>query len=399
MRIMSIIGIGRVGLPLALMLSEKGFKVFGIDTNKNHVKTISKGIMPFIEEGAERILKKHINKNFFPTTNYKFIEESNAIIITVGTPITNNKKPDFKALNQSIKKIIPLIKKGQLLILRSTVSPGTTERIKKIIESKKSWKEGKDFSIAYCPERILEGKALKELREIPQIIGVFNDRAFELSKEIFDFAPIHLKTNPRSAELAKLFSNMYRYILFAIPNEFLKIANYYNVDFYEVRDLVNFGYKRANIPMPGFTAGPCLQKDGFFLVTKELKPKLILAAHEVNENLPEYFVNEIEKKHNFDFKNKKAVILGMAFKANIDDARNSLSFKLKEILEKKRAKVYCHDPYIKEYNVNLNKILKNADVVFIAQPHDLYKKFSLKRLRNLTKKGFVLCDVWKCLKN
>jgi UDP-N-acetyl-D-mannosaminuronic acid dehydrogenase len=396
-RTISVIGIGRVGLPLALMLSESGFKVYGIDKNKELIKKLKNGIFPFIEEDGKKILKKHLNKNFFPTTDYSFIKNSDVIIITIGTPLSKNRMPDFRELMNSVKKILLLMQKGQLIILRSTLSPGMTESIKDFIEEKNCWNEGKDFFIAYCPERILEGKALKELKDIPQIIGVFNERAFKLSKETLRFAPYHLKTNPKAAELAKLFSNMYRYILFAIPNEFLRIADYYGADFYEIRKLVNFKYKRANIPMPGFTAGPCLQKDGFFLITKGLKPRLILNAYEVNESLPEYFVKKIEKKYDFNFKNKKVVILGMAFKADIDDTRNSLSFKLKKVLEKKGATVYCHDPYLKDYKKNLNKILKNSDVVFIAQPHKIYKKLN-KKLKALIKKNIIVCDVWKILK-
>jgi len=398
MKTISIIGTGRVGLPLALMLCESGFKVYGIDTNKKLIRILNSGRFPFMEEGAQKLLRKHLKKNFFPTTNYNFVSESDAVIITVGTPINKNKKPDFTALYNSINKIVQLMKKKQLLILRSTIAPGTTERIKEIIERKKGIKEGKDFFIAHCPERVLEGKSLQELKELPQIIGVFNNKAFELSKEVFKFAPSFLKTKPRAAELAKLFANMYRYINFAIPNEFMKISNAFGVEFHEVRNLVNSGYKRGGLKLPGFTAGPCLQKDGFFLMTKETKPKLILSAYEVNEGLPEYLIRKVKKESKFNFKNKKVVILGMAFKADIDDMRNSLSLKLKKLLEREKARVYCHDPYIKEYNHNLKNILKNADIVFIAQPHKQYKKLTIRKLKELAGKKVIVCDVWGVLR-
>ena len=393
-----VIGIGRVGLPLALMLSESGLKVYGIDINKEYVEKIKAGVLPFMEEGAEEILKRRVNKEFIPATDYSMVEKCDAIILTVGTPIDKDKKPNLTYLFDAIKKIEPYLRKNQLIILRSTISPGTTEKVKNLIEEKTGFKEGKDFFIAHCPERILEGKSLQELKELPQIVGVFNDKAFELSKEVFKFAPLFLKTDPKSAELAKLFSNMYRYITFAIPNEFMRVADSFGADFYEVRKLVNSGYKRGGIGLPGFTAGPCLEKDGFFLINNKYKPELILTSYNIHESLPEYFIQRIDEKFDFNFKNKKVTILGMTFKADIDDTRNSLSFKLKTLLELRGAKVVCHDPYIKEYDRELKEVLKDADVVFIAQPHKQYKELTINKIKELTGKEVIVCDVWDVLK-
>ena len=182
----SIIGIGRVGLPLALVLAEENFLVYGIDNNLEYLKLIKRGIMPFIEEGAESLLVKHLNKNFFPTQEIaNSISQSDYLILTLGTPVDENLNPVLNQIKDVLEEIMPYLKKGQVLILRSTVSPTTTELIRDLIETKRGFKAGKDIFIAFCPERIAEGRSLKEIRSIPQIIGGVDQISAQKAKEFF----------------------------------------------------------------------------------------------------------------------------------------------------------------------------------------------------------------------
>ena len=389
----SVIGVGRVGLPLSLVLCEAGFTVYGIDVNTDMISKLLNKQMPFMEKDADSLLQKHSGTSFIPTTDSSKIGESDYVIITLGTPVDDHLNPDFKQLDSIFPKLVKNIKTGQTLILRSTVSPGTTEFIKDKLEKETSLVCGKDFYLAFCPERIAQGNAIAEIKEIPQIIGGIDDISSDKAEELFIKITSKIsKTDAKSAELAKIFTNMYRYINFAISNEFAILAMEHNKNIYEILELVNKDYKRANIPSPGFTAGPCLYKDGFFLLNNIPFNELISVSWRINENLPLYLLNKI--KQQTPLKNKKAVILGMAFKKNSDDTRNSLSFKLKKALIREQCDVVTHDPYIKELNTDLKDALKDADIVFIAMNHDQYKDLSKEFLSTIVAKDCTVCDLW-----
>ncbi len=393
----SIIGIGRVGLPMALVLANDGYKVFGIGRSQMKIDLIKKAIMPFVEEGAESLLKKYVNKTFFPTTSYEVIKNSEIIILTLGTPIDENMNPVLDQLNEAVDKIIPYLKKNQLIILRSTVSPRTTIYIKDTIELRTKFKVGKNIFLAFCPERIAEGKAIQEIKEIPQIIGGVDNVSSNKAKLFFETLGVKcLLTDSTSAELAKLFTNMYRYISFAIVNEFLVIAENFNKNIYEIVDLVNKDYKRGGLALPGLTAGPCLFKDGFFLINENPFLDLITASWKINEALPLFLVRKIRERLNL--KNKKVVILGLAFKPEIDDIRESLSFKIRKALLREHAQVILHDPYVKNYPHqevlnDLSDALKEADAVIIATRHKIYQNQKNKILKLTSKKTYI-CDIW-----
>lgn len=396
-QVVSIVGIGRVGLPLALFLAEKGHKVYGLDVDSQKVKVIEKGIMPFKEDGAEELLKKHISKSFIPSTDFSYISKSKVVILTLGTPVDDNMNPSLVQIDRALETIKPYFKAGQLLILRSTVSPGTTNYVKSSINDNGKVKVGQDFYLAFCPERIAEGKSLKELYEIPQIIGGVDRKSTLKAAEFFQSLSIAVnKTDDVSAELAKLFTNMYRYINFAIANEFMILAGNYNRDIYKITDLVNNNYKRGGLSLPGLTGGPCLFKDGFFLISDVPFADLISTSWKINESIPLYLINKIKQRRKLE--GKKAVILGLAFKAEIDDMRESLAFKVNKALERERANVFLHDPYIPEYQTDLKTILKDADFVFIATNHDIYKKLDIAEIKKLVSKNCVICDVWNVFK-
>jgi len=391
-----VIGIGRVGLPLALVLADTKYRVYGITRNQKRIDLLNKGEMPFIEQGGN-LLKKHINKTFFPTTNYSLINDSDVLILTIGTPIDENMNPVLDEVSEVIDKMIPYLKKGQLIILRSTVSPNTTIYLKDKIEILTKLRIGKDIFLAFCPERIAEGNAVKEIKALPQIIGGVDEQSSREAKIFFEsFGVTCIVTDSTSAELAKLFTNMYRYISFAIANEFLVLAENFGRNIHEIVNLVNYGYKRGGLALPGLAAGPCLFKDGFFLINDNPFLDLITASWKVNESLPLFLVKKVKEK--VSLKNKKVLILGLSFKPDIDDIRDSLSFKIRKALLREHAHVILHDPYVKEYSqqeitYDLTKALKNVDIVFLATRHSAYLRKKKTIIKNL-KKNVYICDVW-----
>ena len=392
-----IIGLGRVGLPLSLAFAEAGFRVFGIDIDVNVIKKLEQKQMPFMEKGAENLLKKHTNTNFFPTNDYKFINDSEYIIITLGTPVDEHLNPNYDQIENILPILKRYIKKDQLIILRSTIAPGTTELIKDYLENNTDLKAEKDFYLAFCPERIAEGNALQEIKEVPQIIGGIGKKSSESAAALFkNIAKEYIVSDAKSAELAKIFSNMFRYINFAIANEFAILAMEHKKNIYEILELVNKNYKRGGVAQPGFTAGPCLYKDGFFLLNNIPFNELISASWRINETLPLYLLNKI--KELTDLKNKKVAILGLTFKKNIDDTRNSLAFKLKKAFVREQSNVVLHDPFVREYNTDLATLLKDANIIVIATNHDEYSKLNKSFLNMYVGKNSIICDVWNVTK-
>ncbi len=394
----AVIGIGRVGLPLALVLADSGLTVHGIGRNEEKCALINNGQMPFMEEGALKILKKVVGKNFIASTDYSFVKKSEYIILTLGTPIDSNMNPVLSQIEAALNAMKPYLKKGQTLILRSTVSPGTTQYVKSIVNSIKGLTVGVNFFIAFCPERIVEGKAIEEIRIIPQIIGGVDLKSTRKAEKLFSLIGCTtLNSDDVSAELAKLFTNMYRYINFAIANEFMVVADNHGKNIYNIIDLVNSRYKRGGLASPGMTAGPCLFKDGFFLVSDLPYNDLITTSWKINESIPLFLVKKLKNQVELD--GKKATILGMAFKAEIDDIRESLSFKVRKALMRENMKVELHDPYVKEYSYqeiqnDVYEACKNTDLIFIATNHLEYKSLDIKKLKKVAKKNCYICDIW-----
>lgn len=391
----AIFGIGRVGLPLALVLADSGFQVTGIDIDPYRINLLKHKIMPFLEEDAQPLLDKHSGKNFqvFSQDHTDRIVSENAIIIfTLGTPIDETYSPSFSDIEKLIRRIAPFIKPGHMIILRSTVSPGATEQLARQLEEQTKLVIGESLFLAYCPERIAEGKSVAELKEIPQIIGSLEEASAKKAAEVFEkIAPEILFTKPRAAELSKLFCNMYRYIDFAIGNEFMMIAESYGADIYEVLKLVNKDYKRGNLKSPGFTAGPCLVKDGFFLIDKSPYMELVTAAWRLNENIPGYILSRIKAEIK-DLHKKRVAILGLAFKKNIDDTRYSLSPKLKRYFLAEGAKVSIHDPLID--TEPLEDTIKGAEILVVGVNHDAFSKISLEYVNKFVSTDCLIADIW-----
>lgn len=385
-----VVGIGRVGLPLALVFAFKGVDTYGIDIDQKKVDMLKEGKMPFLEEGAEELLKETVNKTFHPTTDVSVAKEVDYIILTLGTPVDEFLNPMFNQIETSLNSLYKYLKRGQTIILRSTVSPGSTEYVKNIIEKNTGLSVGKDIFLAFCPERIAEGKAIKELNELPEVVGSLDEESGKRTEELFKQLKKEVYvTSALNVELLKLFTNMYRYINFAIANEFMIIAEEWGANIYEIIELSNKNYPRGGPRVPGFTAGPCLFKDGFFLMNNIPFPDLISTAWKINETLPAYLVQKAKALR--EIKGKKACILGMGFKADIDDDRASLSHKIKKIFKREMANVVTHDVY--KDGPNFDEHIKGADFLVIATPHRGYRK-PFEYYRKFINKDCVVIDVW-----
>jgi UDP-N-acetyl-D-mannosaminuronic acid dehydrogenase len=386
-------GGGHVGLPLALVLADSGFEAASLDISTETVSTINSGIMPFVEVGAQDLLSKTLaNKSFYATTDHKVIETAEIVIIVIGTPVDEHLNPDPNAVVNAFAACMPYMNSTQLVILRSTVFPGVTERVKSLLAEANLFPE-----VTFCPERILEGHALKELRELPQIVGATTDLGAQRASDVF--AKLGVKTivvTPEEAELAKLFTNVWRYIKFAAANQFWLMSNEAGLDFSRIREAITFEYPRASdLPNAGFAAGPCLFKDTMQLAAfSNNNFALGHSAMLVNEGLPLYVVSKIEEK--YDLSKLKVGILGAAFKGESDDIRSSLSYKLKKILEFKANKVLMTDPYVSvdPHLVSLEDTIRDSDILVLAAPHNAYKEIVTEKpiidIWNLRSKGNLI---------
>jgi UDP-N-acetyl-D-mannosaminuronic acid dehydrogenase len=377
-------GLGHVGLPLGISLAQSGKQVVLYDINQKAIDTVSKGKMPFIEAGAEDILKNVLGKSLFISYNKETISESYFVVVVIGTPVDEHLNPKFTIFKRFFDEIIELIGDDQHIILRSTVFPGTTEKIKKYLESK-----GKHTKVSFCPERIAQGKAMEELRNLPQIIASFDEISLKEAEELFSFLTDEIIfLTPLEAELAKLFTNVWRYIQFSISNQFYQIATQNGLDFYKIYDAITYKYPRAkDFPKAGFSAGPCLFKDTMQLASFTSNSFFLgHAAMLINEGLPNFIVQQL--KDRYSLRDKTVGVLGMAFKANNDDRRESLSYKLKKILEIEAKKVLCSDVYIHEDGfVSPQELVKDSDIIVLAAPHREYSNIVIDDKK-------VLVDIW-----
>jgi len=382
-------GCGHVGLPLGISFADKGKKVCIQDINAVSVEMIKSGKIPFAEENAEPLLQKCLdNGHITVTTDPKCIEESQIVIFIIGTPVDEHLNPKFGLIKELIDHYFAYFRDNQVLILRSTVYPGISERIKIWFEER-----GKNIHVAFCPERILEGKAMTELNSLPQIISSFSQEGISAAKELFGVLTNDLvEVSPIEAELSKLFCNVWRYIKFAVANQFYMIANNYGLDYYNIYHAVTHNYDRAkDLPRPGLAAGPCLFKDAMQLGAFNSGDFYLgHTAMLINEGLPNYIVKKLKEKH--DISKMTVGVLGMAFKAESDDIRESLSYKLKKILQVQAHCTLCTDPYVNDDRLlPLEEVIEKSDIIIVATPHKLY--------RNLKLEGKIVADVWNVFGN
>jgi UDP-N-acetyl-D-mannosaminuronic acid dehydrogenase len=390
-QVISVIGgAGHVGLPLCLVLANCNYHVYGIDTDNVKNEIIMSGKLPFIEEQGEVYLGKALDKNkLLMTSDASKIKESDIVIIVLGTPTDENLNPRISPLTQMINSNKKFLKKGQLIILRSTVTPGTTEIIKHLLEEDLNYVIGKDIFLVYAPERVFQGKAINELQTLPQLIGAYDDKSYELAEKFFStfLKDKCLRMTPTEAEIGKLITNMARYVEFAVANEFYLIADQFGVNINKIIDSCSYNYPRLNIPRPGpNVGGPCLYKDGWFLLERLPFHGIISTAFRVNEGMTMQIVLKLCQVPHI----KKVAILGLTYKAGSDDIRNSLSFKLKKQLEHTHNLILI-DPHLTGYK-DIERI-RGSDAVVLMTPHEEFS--NLEPLMDLVANEECLyVDIW-----
>jgi UDP-N-acetyl-D-mannosaminuronic acid dehydrogenase len=377
-------GCGHVGLPLGISLAQAGKKVILYDINTASIETISKGKMPFLEKGAEPILEKVVGKTLFLSSDKTVISSSYFVVVVIGTPVDEHLNPKFTIFKNFFDSIADYLHDNQHIILRSTVYPGTTQKIKHYLHAL-----NKNTKISFCPERIAQGKAIEELHSLPQIISAFDEETVDEAAKLFSCLTDKIVIlDPMEAELAKLFINVWRYIQFSISNQFYQIAVQNNLDFNKIFHAIKYEYPRSQgLYGPGFAAGPCLFKDTMQLAAFSNNNFFLgHAAMLVNEGLPNFIVQRLKDK--YGIQDKTVGILGMAFKADNDDKRESLSYKLKKILEMEAKRVLCTDVYIQEDGfVSPEKLIADSDIIIVGTAHKQYASLSIGDSK-------ILVDMW-----
>lgn len=364
-------GCGHVGLPLGIALAHTGQRVLLQDLDREAVERVRCGELPHSEPGAaERLAEVRAEGRLETTTEASEIARARTVVVVIGTPIDEHLNPDVEAVPAAVAGIGEHLRDGQLLVLRSTVYPGVTAFVERALE-----RLGKRVDLAFCPERIAEGKAMSELHELPQIVSSRTERGRERAAKLFGLLTSDIvELEPEEAELAKLFTNTWRYIRFAIANQFYMIANDFDLDFERIRSALRHNYPRAaDLPGAGFAAGPCLLKDTMQLAAFNNNAfTLGHSAMMVNEGLPLYLVSRLQRR--FDLSSRTVGLLGMAFKAESDDVRASLAYKMKRILRFKAREVLCTDPYVSRDPdlLPLEEVLARADLLVVTAPHEAY---------------------------
>ena len=383
-KIVIVGGCGHVGLPLGIVLAEcQRTEVTLLDIDGEKVTRVNAGSMPFLEDGAAPALKRVIGKTLSATTDGAALAQAHVVISVVGTPVDKYLNPTVKELYESVDQLLSQMQQDSLLILRSTVYPGVTKLVYDRIFRLK-----RNIHLAFCPERIAEGKALEELKKLPQIIAAFEHEAECRSKKLFlKFAPEVISLSPLEAELAKLFSNSWRYLNFAISNQFYILAQRYGLDFYRIHEAATKDYPRMRgFAKAGFAAGPCLLKDTLQLAAFSGNNFFMgHAAMLINEGLPNFIVEQLQP---LGLSEKRVAILGMAFKAESDDIRDSLSFKLRKLLEVHCQTVLCTDPYVCDSSfVSIEEAISRSEIIVLGAPHSCYRELKFDPRK-------VLVDVW-----
>jgi UDP-N-acetyl-D-mannosaminuronic acid dehydrogenase len=376
-------GCGRVGLPLGIALASRDRSVLLYDINATATETVNHGRLPFAEHGAAEPLAEAVRDGRLrATTDPASVGQAETIVVVVGTPVDEHLNPDLGAVPRALERCMEYLRNGQLVILRSTVHPGVTALTERLLQ-----RNGLDVDVAFCPERIAEGHAMTELFELPQIVSARGERAMERATKFFSvLAEKIVPLQPEEAELAKLYTNTWRYIKFATANQFWMMANDFGLDFERIRHAIRFDYPRAaDIPGPGFAAGPCLLKDTMQLAAFN-NNNFVLghSAMLINEGLPLYLVSRLEAM--YDLSKMTVGVLGMAFKGGSDDSRESLAYKLRKILMLKANETLCTDPYISDPRFTpLDEVLERADLLVIGAPHPEYRDLATDK---------PLADMW-----
>lgn len=381
-------GAGHVGLPLALTFANAGFRTVIYDTNEAALAGIAAGRMPFFESGGPELLASVLQAGTLeldPTPS--LLAECEFVVVVIGTPVDEHLNPNLSSIRVALDRCRGSLRDGQVLILRSTVVPGMSAHLQRHLRDL-----GLDIGVAFCPERVAQGHSLEEFATLPQIISAFDETTLARVRKLFGpFTREFIEVPPKEAELTKLMTNAWRYIQFATVNQFYMLATNEGLDFDRILHACRHNYPRMKgIPGPGLAAGPCLMKDTMQLAAFSQNAFVLgHAAMLVNEGLPAHLVGLARQQ--LDLAGATAGILGMAFKAESDDPRDSLSYKLRKLLQLEAREVLCTDPYVRDAALlPVEEVILKSDVLFVAAPHRSYRSLPLPE-------GKVLVDIWNCL--
>jgi UDP-N-acetyl-D-mannosaminuronic acid dehydrogenase len=410
----AVVGLGRVGLPLALSFADRGLTVIGIDNDPARLGSVREGQMPFQETDAQALLER-VGSSGRLSLSEQVADAAAAkhIVITLGTPSFSHIEIDMRDIRSALDDLLGALRPGHALTLRSTVAPGTTEFVAGYLAKHRDFRIGEDVFVAHAPERIAAGRFLEEIDSLPCIIGGVGPRSGEVVAELFSVfeAPI-VQTTPVQAELAKIWANILRYTHFALPNLLMMDCERYGANVFEVIDLVNRDYPRGGLAQPGFTAGTCLRKDFTFSEERSNAPGMLLAVSRVNESVPLFLVEGIRRRlepstgspdssagalGGGSLSGRKVAVLGLAFKADTDDERDSLAHKLIRLLERELADVVAHDPRVSTPTVSLEEAVADANVVVVAANHTEFREPAT--LAAIVRGGGSEClvvDPWNC---
>jgi len=394
----SVIGLGRVGLPLALSFAERGLRVIGIDNDAARLAAVGEGRMPFEETGAQELLERvHASGQLTLSERVPDAARARHIVITLGTPSFSHIEIDMRDIRSALDDLLGVLAPGHSVILRSTVAPGTTEFVAGYLAKHRGLDIGEEVFVAHAPERIAAGRFLEEIDTLPCIIGGVGSRSGEVVGELFKLfsAPI-VQTTPAQAELAKIWANILRYTHFALPNLLMMDCERYGANVFEVIDLINHDYPRGGIAQPGLTAGTCLRKDFTFSEERSAAPGMLLAVSRVNESVP-LFLLEGAKRRLGSLADRRVAVLGLAFKADTDDERDSLAHKLIRLLERELADVVVHDPHVPTPTASLAEALDGAEAVIVATNHSEFRDpATLAAIGEHAGGECLVVDPWNC---
>lgn len=399
----AVVGLGRVGLPLAVALARAGFHVRGLEADEQRRTAVELGKMPFLEPDADGALGEVVADGRLVASDDpgEVIPPADAIVLSVGTPLASDLRPDYGQLRAALERLAPHLRPGQLVVQRSTVSPGTLEKVVRPFLAERIPTVAGELLLAACPERIAEGRAMRELGSLPEIVGGIDERSSAAAAALFrSLGPsktIHI-TDPTSAELAKLFTNVYRYVNFALANEFALLAEQYGADAHRVIGMVNEGYPRADVPRPGPAGGPCLSKDGYFLVEELSLPDFVLMAWKLNDSAPAYAVRRLQDRlaeHAIGVSGTPVAVLGRTFKRDSDDERQSPALRIIELLQREGAEVRSHDPFVP--GPTLEEALAGARAMVLATNHSAFDDLDPAMVAGLMAEPRIGIDCWGIL--
>jgi UDP-N-acetyl-D-mannosaminuronic acid dehydrogenase len=391
-----VIGLGRVGLPLALSFADAGLSVLGVDNDPDVLAALRERRMPFKEPGTDELLARVDLELSHRAADGA---AARSIVLTLGTPSFSHIEIDMGDIRSVLDDLLPLLQEGQLVVLRSTVAPGTTEFVAGYLEKHRGFTVGDDVFVAHVPERIAADRFLEEIGTLPCIVGGVGEGSGERAAELFAplGAPI-VQTTPVQAELAKIWTNIFRYATFALPNLLMMDCERYDANVFEVIELINRDYPRGGIGQPGLTAGTCLRKDFTFSEEKSNAPGMLLAVSRVHESVPLFLVDGVKRRLGGGLRERRVAVLGLAFKRDTDDERDSLSHKLIRLLERELADVAVHDPVVATPTSGFEEAIAEADVVIVATNHSAFSRpEALRAIAERAGADCLVVDPWNAL--